>query len=80
MSTPSTPLTLEQRILLAVQQSEQIVQMFSPGAALLIQSGVEVEPIISGFVHMIAALFHHHVSQAVPAPAPATPAPAPVTQ
>lgn len=88
MNQTAAPLTLEQKILLATQQSEQVVSIFSPTIAGLVQAGVEIEPIISGFVQMIAGLFKHHVTPPAPvvqapiapapvAAAPVAPAPAP---
>jgi hypothetical protein len=56
--------SLEQKIVDAADQSAQIVAAFSPQAAVLIKTGVAVEPIISGIAHIIAGLFRHHTSQA----------------
>ena len=61
---PAQP-TLEQRLDTAALQASQIVSAFSPGAAVLIQTGVAVEPVIGGLVHMIAGIFKHHAKQAV---------------
>lgn len=60
---PAAPLTMEQKIDLAAQQAAQIVDAFSPQAAALIDTGVAIEPIISGLIHMIAALFKHHTKK-----------------
>lgn len=70
MNAPAQPLTLEQKIELAAQQSESVIAIFSPSIAGLVQAGVEVEPIVSGFLQMIISLFKHHVT-ATPAPSPA---------
>lgn len=61
-ATPATPLTLEQKILAAAAQSEQVVAIFSPAAAGLIAAGVDVEPILSGLVKAIVSLFTKHVT------------------
>jgi len=63
-TTQTAPQTLEQRIDLAAEQAGQIAATFSPTAGALIESGVAIEPVISGFIQMIAALFHHHAKQA----------------
>jgi hypothetical protein len=65
---PDTPVavqqpTLEDKILLATQQAEQIISAFNPKVAQLIEAGVAVEPVISGIAKMIAGLFHHHVTK-----------------
>jgi hypothetical protein len=62
---PTPTLTLEQKIDAAATQAGQIVSVFSPKAAALIEAGVEVEPIISGFVQMFIAIFKHHAKKAV---------------
>jgi hypothetical protein len=69
MGTQPTPApqTLEDKILLAIEQADQIVAEFSPGVATLIGSGVAVEPVISGFARMIIGLFKHHVAPPAPA-------------
>lgn len=56
--------SLEDKLTTAAAQSAQIVAAFSPQAAVLIQTGVAIEPVISGLAHMIAGLFKHHVKQA----------------
>lgn len=56
--------TLEQKLVDAADQSAQIVAAFSPQAAILIKTGVAVEPVISGIAHMIHGLFVHHAKQA----------------
>jgi len=63
-TAPAAPLTLEQRIDVAAEQAGQIASTFSPTAGALIESGVAIEPLISGFIQMIAALFKHHAKQA----------------
>lgn len=75
MATSATPApaqpTLEQKILQASSEAAVIASAFSPAVATAIQTGVAVEPVISGLVHMFAELFRHHAKQAQPAPAPA---------
>jgi hypothetical protein len=65
---PGSPVSeqpsLEQKLCDATAQAAQIVAGFSKPAAVLIESGVAVEPIVSGLIHMIAGLFHHHAKQA----------------
>lgn len=56
--------TLEQKIDTAAAQASTIVAAFSPAAAAAIQAGVAVEPVISGLIHMLAALFAHHAKTA----------------
>jgi hypothetical protein len=74
--TPVTPQTLEQKIETAAAEASQVVSIFSPAAAAAIQGGVAVEPVISGFVQMLIALFKHHTKQAVtPAPVATTSTP-----
>jgi hypothetical protein len=63
-ATPAVPQTIEQKIVLATQESAQIVQAFSPAAAALIQAGVAVEPVMSGIIHMIIGIFRHHTKTA----------------
>lgn len=65
MTTPATPLTTEQKILLAIQESNQIVTAFSPIAGAVIATGVQAEPVVSGVVHMIQGLFKHHTGSAL---------------
>lgn len=53
-------LTTEEKILLAVQESEQVIAIFKPAWAALIDEGVTLEPVVSGFARIIAGLFKHH--------------------
>ena len=64
MTTPATPLTTEQKILAAIEESNQIVTAFSPVAGAVIATGVQAEPVISGVVHMIQGIFKHHTGSA----------------
>jgi hypothetical protein len=59
--------TLEQKIDQAALQAGQVASIFSPAIGIAIQEGVAVEPVISGFVHLLLALFKHH-TKASPAP------------
>jgi hypothetical protein len=56
--------SLEDKLLAAAQQSEQVVAVFSPQIAELVATGVSVEPIFSGIVKMIVGLFQHHTTAA----------------
>lgn len=73
-AVPTVPASLEQKIEQAGAEAAIIAQQFSPAVGAAIQAGVAVEPVISGFIQMMIALFKHHTSQATPAPAPASPA------
>lgn len=53
-------LSIEDKILLAAQQAESVVSIFSPMAAQAVAAGVQVEPVISGLAKLIVGLFHHH--------------------
>jgi hypothetical protein len=55
--------SLEQRIDEAAAQASDIVAKFSPQAGALCRAGAELEPVISGLVHMFVGLFKHHVKQ-----------------
>jgi hypothetical protein len=55
--------TLEEKIDTAAAEAAQIVAAFSPAAATAIQAGVAVEPVVSGLLHMFAALFKHHATK-----------------
>lgn len=57
--------TLEQKLDDAAVQASQVVAAFSQPAAVLIQSGVAIEPVISGIVKLVIGLFAHHAKQAV---------------
>lgn len=63
--------SLEQQIDEAAAKAGAIVQQFSPTAAVIIDAGAEVEPIISGIIHMFIGLFKHHAKQTMSSPAPA---------
>jgi len=64
-------LSTEQKILAASEEAAQVTKIFSPAIGAAIDAGVAVEPVVSGFVHLIIGLFHHHTG--VPKPgAPAT--------
>jgi hypothetical protein len=65
MTTSATPLTTEQKVLLAIQESNQVVSAFSPVAGTIVAAGVQAEPIVSGLVHMIQGLFKHHTGSAL---------------
>jgi hypothetical protein len=54
------PVTLEEKIVAAAELSEKVVEIFSPAAAKLVETGVALEPVLSGFVHLIAGIFKHH--------------------
>ena len=54
--------TMEQKIVEAIAQGDQIVAKFSPVAAQLVAEGVAVEPLFSGMIRMFASFFHHHVT------------------
>lgn len=56
--------TLEQRIDTAVAEAAQIVATFNPGIAALMAAGVSMEPVFSGFIHMIGLVFKHHATKA----------------
>lgn len=71
--TPAVPATLEQKIDQAASEAATVAATFSPALGVAIQSGVAVEPVISGFIHMLIGLFKHHAkAAAAPAPAPIT--------
>jgi len=75
---PAQPVqSLEQTIDAAAAEAGQIVAAFSPTAATAIEAGAEVEPIISGIVHMFIGLFKHHAKQAVKQPAQPSGQPSP---
>lgn len=57
-------LSLEQKLDAAAAQASTIVAAFSPAAAIAIQAGVAVEPVVSGLIHMFVALFKHHAATA----------------
>lgn len=59
---------LEQQIDAAVQKAASIIAPFNSTAATAIAAGAEVEPVISGIVHMFIGLFKHHAKQAITAP------------
>lgn len=61
---PQAQPSLEQKIDEAAAQASSIVSTFSPAAAAAIESGVAIEPVISGMVHMFIGLFKHHAKQA----------------
>lgn len=52
--------SLEEKIDGAAAQASQIVAAFSPAAAVAIQAGVAVEPVVSGLIKMFIELFKHH--------------------
>lgn len=77
--TPAVPQTLEQKIELAAAEASQIVSIFSAPAAAAIQAGVAVEPVVSGFLQLIIALFKHHTSQTATSASAAAPVPVPAS-
>jgi len=58
--------TVANKIDQAAVEAAKIAEIFAPNLAPLIEAGVAVEPILRGFVQMIANLFHHHAKSAVP--------------
>jgi len=52
--------SLEDKILLAAQESERVIAIFRPTWAALVAEGVALEPIVSCFAQTIASIFHHH--------------------
>lgn len=54
--------SLEDKILAAVQQSEQVIGLFSPTIAQVAAAGVQMEPVISGFAQLIIGIFKHHTA------------------
>lgn len=71
---PPVPQTLEQKIDQAALEAAQIVAQFSTQAATVIESGVAVEPVISGLIQLFASIFSHKAKTAVAAPAESIPA------
>lgn len=71
-STPGSGETLaqrantEQKILAASAQAAQVAGIFSPAVSQAISLGVEAEPVVSGLVHLIIGLFHHHTGTKKP--------------
>jgi len=60
--TGTTKPGIEDKILTAAKESEQIAQIFSPAVAEAIDAGVTVEPVVKGLIQLIAGLFHHHTN------------------
>lgn len=67
---PTAPLTTEQKIELAALEAGQVAGIFIPGINAAVRNGVAVEPVVSGFVHLLIGIFKHHVATPSPAPAP----------
>lgn len=55
-------LTLEQKIENATIQAGQIASIFSPVVGTAIGAGAAMEPVVSAFIQLIAALFKHHTA------------------
>jgi len=56
--------SLEDKILQAASEAEQIAAIFSPAAAQLVTLGVSIEPVVSGLAKLIIGVFHHHTKPA----------------
>ncbi|MBA0088353.1 MAG: hypothetical protein HRJ53_25490 [Acidobacteria bacterium Pan2503] len=67
-TTPVVPETIDQKIEKAAEEAASVASMFSPAVGAAISSGVAIEPVVAGLVHLIAGIFKHHVKAAVAPP------------